>query len=67
MATALTLLAVGFYASAGVLFLALAKAAGRADRAEDRQHVETATSTRRKRLALLASAGRKRYSPLSHA
>lgn len=65
MTPTLLILGIGMYFMLGTTFLALASAAGRADRAEDLQHAREAAQRRHQRLALLSRAGRDYHSPLA--
>ena len=64
MTPTLMILGIGAYFLLGTAFLAMASAAGRADRADDLQHAREAARRRHERIALLSSAGRSYHSPL---
>ncbi|WP_343591880.1 hypothetical protein [Paracidovorax wautersii] len=66
MTPTLMILGIGAYFLLGTTFIAMASAAGRADRAEDLQHAREAARRRHERLALLSRAGRSYHSPLVH-
>jgi len=66
MAAILTIMAIGTYGVMCVFFLALIRAAGRADHVDESHHAMDLARTRQARRALVAGAGHRRHTASVH-